>query len=825
MAFARPPEMDRFTQDLRIAVRSLGRQPAFTLVAVLTLALGVGATTAIFSVVYGILLRPLPYADSGRLVTFGQTARTAPEEPVDGSTSHVNFLDWQRAATTIESMALYSGGRAVISNQGEADVVRIGSVTPDFFTVFQAAPILGRAFTAAEGLPGGPRAVILGYGFWQERFGGRDDVLAQTIEISGVPWPIVGVAPRGFEFPGGARLWAPVRNDDERCGRSCVYLNGIGRLAEGASVQAAQQELAGIAAVLEQSFPDDNTGVSVMVQSLHDRTVGRVRLGLLVVLGAVGMVLLIACANVANLVLVRGAARHGELAVRTALGAGRRGVVSYLLTENLVLAVAGGATGLVLAWWGIDALVAFAPPNLPRLDDVRFDAPTFGFALAVVGATTLLFGLVPAWQLARLPPAGALGQRGTVGAGGMHWTRSTLLVAEVALSLVLLLGAGLLLRSVSALQGTDVGFTADGLSVLTVSLPPARYPAPQVVATHDRLDEALSALPGVSRVARIGGLPLGPSENVLNFLRPDQPPPAPGQVPLALYRIADPEYFVTMGIPLLAGRVFEPSDRAGAQRVVVISRKMADVYWPGEDPVGRPIQVSGQDPAIVAGVVANVRSQALATVAQPEMYVPHAQTEARTHDLRRAQPPRRRADDRRRARGRAPAGCAAPADRARADAGAGGRAAGAAALLPAARGALRRPRARPRRRRPLRRRGVPGHAAHARDRRAHGAGREPGRGGDADAVAGAAAGDGRHGAGPGHRGRRGPGDPRPALRSSRARPADVRRRVGRDPGRRRGRLRRSGRARQRRAAGGGAARRVTRAPKNRRGRDGRAWSE
>ncbi len=621
--------MDRLIQDLRIAVRTLARQRTFSLVAILTLALGVGATTAIFSVVYGILLRPLPYVESDRIITLGQTAKDDPQEPVDGSSSHVNFLDWQRSSKMIQSMALYSGSRAVISNQGAADVVRIGSVTPGFFEVFRATPISGREFTAEENQPTGPRAIVVSYGFWQDRLGSRPDVLSQTVEISGVPWPIVGVAPRGFDFPNAARLWMPVRNNDQQCGRGCVYLNGIGRLAEGATVEAAQDEMSGVAAALERDFPGDNNNVTVMVQSLHDRTVGSVQLALVVLLAAVTMVLLIACANVANLLLVRGAARHSEIAVRTALGAGRRGLVSYLLTENLVLAVVGGACGLLLAMWGIEVLTALAPTNLPRLDAVRFDGPTFVFALAIVMATAIIFGLGPSLSLSRVSLARALGQRGAVGTNRPRWTRSTLLVSEVALSLILLLGAGLLLRSLSALQKTDLGFDSSGSTVFTVSLPPARYPTEQVVATHERLDEQLAAMPGVTSVARISGLPLGPSENVLSFTRPDQPPPPPGQAPNALYRVVDPEYFATMKIPVLSGRAFLPSDRAGAQRAVVISRRMADVFWPGEDPLGRPIQI-GSQAGVVVGVVANVRSQTLATAAQPEMYVPHAQSGQRT---------------------------------------------------------------------------------------------------------------------------------------------------------------------------------------------------
>ncbi len=622
--------MDRFLQDLRIAARTLLRHRTFSLVAVLTLALGGGATTAIFSVVYGILLRPLPYAQSDRLVAFGQTSKRAPTPPDDGSSSPVNFLDWQRASKTIPVMAMYSAGRAIISHQGEADVVRMGTVTPDFFAIFKAPPVRGRAFTTQENLPAGPRAVVVSYGFWQERLGGRDDVLTQSVEISGVSWPIVGVAPRGFDFPAGARLWVPVRNDDQQCGRGCVYLNGIGRLADGVSAAAAQQEMAGIAAVLERDFPNANFDTTVMVQTLRDRTVGSVRLALIVLLGAVAMVLLIACANVANLVLVRGASRQNEIAVRTALGAGRRGLVSYLLTENLVLAVAGGALGLLFAAWGIDGLRALAPANLPRLDDVRFDVPTFAFALAVAFATTLLFGLGPSLQLSRVPLSQVLGQRGTGGSGHSRWTRSALLAAEVGLSLVLLLGAGLLLRSLSALQNTNMGFEPAGLTVFTVSLPPARYPAPEVAATHEQLDEQIRALPGVAQVARISGLPLGPGENVHSFTREDRPPPPPGQSLDALYRVVDPEYFETMKIPILEGRAFQPGDRDGGQRLVIVSRRLADAVWPGESPVGRPVRVNTFGPALVVGVVANVRSQTLSTQAQPELYVPHAQAGTRT---------------------------------------------------------------------------------------------------------------------------------------------------------------------------------------------------
>lgn len=559
--------MDQLLQNLKIATRSLLRQRAFSLAAVLTLALGIGAATAIFSFVFGIILRPLPYPESDRLITLGQTATDNPTEPVGGSVSPVNFLDWQREATTVAEMALVTSGRFVITNLGDADVVQGGVVSPGFFSIFKAAPMMGRDFTAEEDLTGGPRAIVVSHAFWQERLGGRADVLSQSIEVSGVPRPIVGVAPPGFDFPNQARLWAPVRNDDAQCGRDCVFLNVVGRLSEGATPQAAQQEMTGIAAALEKAFPNENTNVTVMVQTLQDRTVGSVRLALVVLLGAVVLVLLIACANVANLVIVRGAARQGEMAVRLAMGAGYRGVLSYLLAENVLLGLAGGVAGLLLAAWGIDALKLMAPANLPRLDEVRFDLPAFAFAMAMVMLTTILFGFGPSLKLARVPLSQAFASRGSItsrgGRGRSMWTRSLLLTGEVALSLVLLLGT---------------------------------------------------------------------AENVFVFAKPDEPARAPGQVPIARHQVADADYFSTLGIPVMAGRSFTPADREGAAPVAIISRRMADLFWPGQDPVGRPIRIGPPTNPVstIVGIVGDVRSLEMTEAPQPEMYQPLAQSGARS---------------------------------------------------------------------------------------------------------------------------------------------------------------------------------------------------
>jgi putative ABC transport system permease protein len=623
--------MDQLLQNLRVATRSLLRHRGFSLAAIVTLALGIGASTAIFSVVYGILLRPLPYAEAERLVTLGQTASDNPTEPVSGSVSPVNFQDWQRQSKTVAAMALYSA-RSVVTNVGDADVVTGAIVSPGFFAVFKAPPVMGREFTAEENLPNGPQAIIVSHAYWQERLGGRPDVLAQSIEVSGIRRPIVGVAPAGFDFPSRARLWSPIRNDDAVCDRGCVFLNAIGRLSDEATPQGAQQEMAAIADALEKAYPGANTNVTVMVQTLQDRIVGSVRLAMAVLLGAVALVLLIACANVANLVIVRGVARQGEMAVRLALGAGHRGVLSYLLSENLLLGLTGGVAGLLIAVWGIDALKLVAPINLPRLDEVRFDLPAFAFAMTMVLATTILFGLGPSLQLSRVPLSHAFGSRGSIGRGRGLWSRSLLLTGEVALSLVLLLGAGLLLRSLAAQQDTDVGFAFDGRTVLALTLPAARYPENRVVQAHDQLADRFAAIPGIDMVARVSNLPLGSGENFRSFVKPDEPPPAVGQTPAVRHQVADASYFATMGIPVQAGRAFEATDREGAPAVAVISRRMADVYWPGQNPIGKPIRIGSGTTvtSTIVGIVGDVRSLEVTLQPQPEMYQPLAQTPART---------------------------------------------------------------------------------------------------------------------------------------------------------------------------------------------------
>ncbi|MGH7481513.1 MAG: ABC transporter permease [Longimicrobiales bacterium] len=630
--------MEQLMGDIRFACRSLLRRPAFASVAVLTLALGVGATTAIFSVVNGVLLRPLPYPDAERLVALWQANRQGADGGEGRVVSHPNFLDWRADSRTIEAMALYTPGTSILTGQSAgAETVPVGVVTADFLEVMGATPVLGRGFLAEEDVPNGREVVVVSHGFWQDRLGGRADVLGQTIELSGRARQIVGVAPPGFDFPRGARLWLTARNDDDTCGRACVYMSAVGRLADGTTVEAAGAELAGIAARLEEAYPQANTNVTAAVVPLQEMLVGDVAESLLILLLAVAMVLLIACANVANLLLVRGAARTEEVAVRAALGAGRRRLLVQLLTESLVLAVVGGLTGVVLAWWGVEALLGAAPADLPRLDEVRLDGASLGFALGLSAVTAVLFGLAPSLALARLPIATVLRQGGRGESGpAADRGRSALLVAEVGLSLMLLLGAGLLLRSFAELQRIDPGFRTGDVAQFTIALPSVRYPEPDdAVRTIDELSRRLEALPGVREVGNVsGGVPLGPSVNVTSFTRADRPPPEPGQAPSAVIRAVDPGFFETLDIGMIRGRGFTETDRQGAQPVVVVNQALVDAVFGGEDPIGKQIELGinfgfAEDaPRTVVGVFPALRTLNVQSEPLPELWLPYAQAGA-----------------------------------------------------------------------------------------------------------------------------------------------------------------------------------------------------
>jgi predicted permease len=625
--------MDRLLQDLRFAVRMLARRRGFTLVATLTLALGIGITTAIFSVVNGILLRPLPYADPDRIIALWQADKVEPSEELGGYIPHANYLDWKQASTTIAEMGLYARTNLTLTGLGEAEMVPGGRVTAGFFEVFGEPLALGRPFTSEEDRPEGPHAVIVSHGFWQDRLGGRADVLGSTVTLGGDAWTVVGVAAPGFAFPGETRLWIPARNDDESCGRGCVYLQGVGRLAPGATLEQARTELRAIAARLEQEHPLDNTDVSAGAATLRDLMVGDVRRGLYVLLAAVGMVLLIACANVANLLLARGTSRRGELAVRAALGAGRRRLLSQLMTENVLLAVVGGLVGVGLASWGVEALRSIAPASIPRTSEIGLDGTALGFAFALVVGTALLFGLAPALQLARAPLAGTLRTAGRSGMQGRTFGRSAILVAEVGLSIVLLLGAGLLLRSFARMQQVDTGYDAQHVAHFSITVPQARYETPErQLQVYEELGARLAALPGVQSVGAALGVPLSGSVYSGSFDRPELPPPTPDNVPVAMVRPVTASYMQTLAIRIVRGRGIEPTDRHASVPVAVISRAAAGRYWPGEDPIGKQLnlQISfgfeEEQARTIVGIAEDIRSIGVISEPEAELYVPLAQT-------------------------------------------------------------------------------------------------------------------------------------------------------------------------------------------------------
>ncbi|MFW6201631.1 MAG: ABC transporter permease [Gemmatimonadota bacterium] len=625
--------IENVVQDVAYAVRMLRKRPGFTAVAVLTLALGIGATTAIFSVVNGVVLKALPYEDADRIVRLERADRTDPDD--EGSAvSPIDLEDWG-VAETLRSLAVYSSWDLTLTGLGRAERLSAAVASPGFFEVFRSAPVLGRAFTDTESTLNGPAVAVIGHAFWQSRLGGDPDVLGRTIELDGDPHEIVGVAPPGFDHPEGASVWIPLQNDPSSCGRGCTWMRAAGRLAPGASLEQAREELRAIAARVQQETSGDPDR-TVLVNRLQDEVVGSAREALLVLLLAVTMVLLIACVNVANLLLARGATRKPEMAVRAALGAGRRRLAGQMLTESAVLAVAGGAVGVLLAWLGVDALRVLSPGDIPRIDEVALDGWTVLFALGLVIATTFVAGFAPAAQVGRVPLARVLqyGGRSRSGDAGAGRGRSALLVAEVALSVLLLAGAGLLLRSFVTLASVDPGFTTERVAQFGLSLPDAQYPEPDAaVRLYSRLDEELEALPGVASVAYATGSPLGSTSIALGFRHTDRPPPEEsGQGSSASVRYVDEDFFETMEIPIVAGRGIQAADLHGARHVVVVNRSAAREFWGDEDPIGTQIELGGNiggfpevEPRTVVGIVSDIRSFDLAQAARPELYVPIAQ--------------------------------------------------------------------------------------------------------------------------------------------------------------------------------------------------------
>ncbi len=633
--------MRTLLQDLKYGCRALAKNPAFTVVAVLALALGVGANTAIFSVVNATLLNPLPFPEEGQLLRLGAGARggVAPER---GSFSYPDYKDVQRQAQTLAHVSAFLNSGTMLTGEGlEAERVYGADVSPEYFAVLGVGPELGRVFTAEED-HADAGVVVISHGLWQRRFGGRRDIVGQHLGMSSASATIIGVMPEGFEYPfraDGQDFWEPLndRPMPDREARDNHSYRVIARMKPGVTMEQANAELDTISRRLEQQYPDTNATVLVGAASMHEEMTRDVRPALLILLGAVGLVLLIACANVANLLLARAAGRQKEIAIRTALGASRWRVVRQLLAESLLLALAGGACGLLLALWGTDLLVAAGPADIPRVSQAGLDSRVLAFTLLVSVLTGVVFGLVPALQASRTDLTGGLkeGSRGATEGPRRSRLRSALVVAEVAISLVLLIGAGLLIRSFVRLMQTDPGFDPARVVALDIPLTRQRYDTEEKQAAFfARLAERVRGIPNVEAVGLADKLPLGNTIDILSFNIEGRPPFPPGAQAQAHYTVVGPGYFETLKIPLRSGRMFTERDDARAPYVMLISEGLARKYFAGENPVGRRL-ITDEDvqPFEIVGVVGDARRRSLSTEAEPEFYVPLQQAGQRRMNL------------------------------------------------------------------------------------------------------------------------------------------------------------------------------------------------
>ncbi|HYE90023.1 MAG TPA: ABC transporter permease [Terriglobales bacterium] len=620
--------MNTLLQDLRYGLRVLLKRPGFALVTVLTLALGVGANTAIFSVVNGTLLRPLPYREAERVMTIWQKDLQAGKERDDASPA--NFADWRERAESFEAMAAVEPYGHNLTGQGEPENFRSWLASEGFFRVMGTDALHGRTFLPEEHAPGGPRAVVLSHGLWQRRFGGDAGLVGRTLLLNGRPHTVVGVMPPEFDYPAGRELWAArAVTERERQDRGSSYWQVVGRLKAGVTPEQARAEMDSIAAQLAEEYPQTNAAIKATVVPLGEQLTGHIRPALLVLLAAVGLVLLVACANVANLLLVRGVARRKEIAIRTALGATRGHLVRQLLAEALALGMAGAVIGSLLSFWAVAVVRVTAPATMPRLEEVQVNARVLAFALAAGLLSAMLFGLAPLLQAARGRLAEWLHERG--GGGGMPSARRSqhiLVVAEVSLALVLLVGAGLLVESFVRLRSVDPGFRREDVLTAKVMLPARRYGTreQQVTFVEDAIAR-LSALPGVLRVAITNAAPLADNREGTSFQIEGAPPWPRGQEPHVNWNIVTPGYFAVLGIPLAAGRAFDDRDRPDTPPVVMINETLASRHFPGENPIGRRIRVgfASGTPRVIVGVVKTERHAGMTAEPHNGVYVPMSQ--------------------------------------------------------------------------------------------------------------------------------------------------------------------------------------------------------
>jgi len=629
--------MDAIVQDIRYAIRLCLGSPGFTVVAVLALALGIGANTAIFTIVNAVLLERLPFRDADHIVVLWEEGAHRPGR--GNVLGPAQYLRWSDRVTSFDKMAAFVDTRTNITGGGDPEEIVAQNVTADFFPILGVSPLIGRSFTDAENDNRDASVVILGYDFWQRRFGGDPSVVGQTIQLNARPQTVVGVMPPGFRLfvkQGSlagkpSDLWAPwvlPANGRTLGGR---YHEAIARLKPGITAAQAETELKTIAAALAIETPERNKNWTAQVHPLRDELSGEYRRSLLVLAGAVAFVLLIACANVANLLLARGAVRQREIAIRSALGAPRARVVRQLLTESFVLAALGGAAGLLIALWGVQALVALSPVDLSTASDVRVSYPVLSFTAVVSLVTAIACGLAPAFEGSRTDVQETL-KDGTRQAGGSvrhRRMRQAFVVSEIALAVVLLVGAGLMLRSFSTLRHVDPGYSTSGVLTMRLQLPIAKYrdDAARIRFFHDATSR-IQELPGVKSVGAVSFLPLTGLGAGTSFTIEGQPPPLPGQDHVTNVSVCDNGFLRTLNVPLLRGRLFNEREMREKSNVVLISESLARSYFPNMDPIGQRLGIYMSEPIVpteIIGVVGDVKFQDLTAAPRPTTYWPHPQ--------------------------------------------------------------------------------------------------------------------------------------------------------------------------------------------------------
>ncbi len=618
--------------DLRYSLRVLIKNPAFTAMALITLALGIGVNTAIFSVVDSVLLRPLPMKDPERVVSIWEHGLR--DDAGTNEMAPANYFDLRNQSQTFEGAGAFGDLSVNLTGEGEPERIDGVLVTANVFKLLGVEPALGRTFSPDEDRVGQHHVVVLSDALWRRRFNSDRSIVGRSVMLNAEPYTVVGVMPPDFFFPlRESELWTPwAMEPEEASGRGDHYLRVMARLKPGATVEQANAEVEAIASRLASEYPRTNDGLGFVVNSFHEDYVGNLRTPILILFAAVALVLLIACANVANLLLAQATTRKREIAIRVALGARRLAIIRQLLVESLLLAGAGGVLGVLGAVWGVQWLSTLAPQSLSKLQSVTVDARVFVFTLGVTVLTAVVFGAVPAFQASRSNPGDTLSESGRDAAGGVsgRFARRVLVVAEVALAVVLLVGAGLLIRSFQRLRQVEPGFRTDNLLTMRVALPGSKYSKPeQRRAFYDELLRRVDELPGVESAGMISFLPLSFSGMNFSFSIEGRAAPGDMDLPLALYRVVSPDYFRAMGIPLQRGRFFDSRDVADAPPVVVVNRRLAEHFWPGEDPTGKRLKIGPPDSpnpwAMVAGVVGDVRQEGFNQQQKFELYVPYAQ--------------------------------------------------------------------------------------------------------------------------------------------------------------------------------------------------------